>query len=397
MIYKSFKTELQPNNRQKSLFKRYAGTARFVYNWALALLQKDYETNKKANTSAITLHKLLVSKKNDEFKWMKEISKWCPQNALINLETAYKNFFKKQSKLPKFKKKGQGDSFTLDTSITVKFNKVKLPKIGWVKLKEYGYIPEGKPKTATISLKAGRWFISTRYETTIEQKKHEDTTIGVDLGIKNLAVLSDGEVFNSSNKLKSKEKKLKRLQRKLTGQNKGSNSRNKTKNKIAKIHFNISNHRKDILHKLTTCLVKTKLSKTIVIEDLNVSGMLKNKKLAKAIANIGLYEFRRQLEYKCNWHGKNLVIANRFYPSSKLCSCCGNKKDDLKLSDRMYTCDKCGSKIDRDLNASINLKEYTVRHTGINAGGDDKVHVEKSTGDRQRNQNQTKNLFSCQF
>jgi len=399
MIYKSFKTELNPNNKQKTLFKRYAGTARFVYNWALDLLQKDHKSEKKIKPSAITLHKLLVIKKNNEFNWMKEISKWCPQNSLRNLETAYKKFFKKQNSFPKFKKKGQRDSFTLDAPITIKNNKIKLPKIGWIKLKEHDYIPDGKPKSATISLIANRWFVSVRYEIEIEQKQYENTIIGVDLGIKSLAVCSDGEIFESPRKLKNKEDQLKRLQRKLSRQQKGSNSRNITKKRLAKVHFNISNHRKDILHKATSCLAKTKSNKTIVIEDLNVKGMLKNHNLAKAISNIGFHEFRRQLEYKCAWYGKELIVADRFYPSSKLCSCCGNKKDELELKDRTYICDNCGLKIDRDLNASINLEQYTVRYTEINAGGDDKVHVEKSTGDRLRNQNQTESLLVdfCKF
>jgi len=399
MIYKSFKTELNPNNKQKTLFKQYSGTARFAYNWALALLQEDYKSEKKIKPSAITLHKILVSKKNDEFKWMKKISKWCPQNSLRNLETAYKKFFKKQNAFPKFKKKGQNESFTLDAPIIVKNNKIKLPKIGWVNLKEHDYIPEGKPKSATISLKANRWFVSVSYEVKIEQKQYENKVVGVDLGIKHLAITSDGEIFESSNKLKNKEKQLKRLQRKLSRQQKDSNSRKRTKEKIAKVYFNISNHRKDILHKTTSCLAKTKSNNKIVIEDLNVSGMLKNYRLAKAINNIGFYEFRRQLEYKCFWYGKELVVADRFYPSSKLCSCCGNKKDDLTLADRTYSCYNCGSENDRDFNAAKNLELYTVRYTEINAGGDDKVHAKKLAGGRRRSQNQTKDLLVdfCKF
>jgi putative transposase len=374
MPHKSFKTELNPNNKQITLFKQYAGTARFVYNWALDLLQKDYESEKKIKPSAMTLHKILIGKKKDEFKWMREISKWCPQNSLRNLEVAYNNFFKKKNKFPKFKKKGQKDFFTLDNPISVKNNKIKLPKIGWVPLKEKDYIPEGKPKSVTISCKVNKWFISVYYEVEFKKQDYIEDVIGVDLGVKSLAITSDGEFFSPSKKLKHKEKSLKRLQRKLSRQKKGSKSRDKTKNKIAKKHFKISNHRKDILHKATSYLVKTKLSKTIVIEDLNVSGMIKNHKLAKAISNIGFYEFRRQLEYKCSWYGKELIIADRFYPSSKLCSFCGCKKEDLKLADRIYSCNNCKGLIDRDLNAAINLKKYTARYAGINAGGDDKVH-----------------------
>lgn len=374
MPHKSFKTELNPNNKQITLFKQYAGTARFVYNWALDLLQKDYEAEKKLKPSAITLHKILINKKKDEFKWMKEVSKWCPQNSLRNLEVAYNNFFKKKNKFPKFKKKGQKESFTLDTPIIIKNNKIKLPKIGWVSLKEKDYIPEGKPKSATISLRANRWFVSVYYEVEFKKQSYAENAIGVDLGIKSLAVTSDGDFFESPKKLKEKEKSLKRLQRKLSRQKKGSKSREKTKARIAKKHFKISNHRKDILHKATSNLAKTKPNKTIVIEDLNVSGMIKNHKLAKAISNIGFFEFKRQLAYKSLWYGKELIIADRFYPSSKLCCSCGSKKDDLKLSDRTYKCNSCDNVIDRDLNAAINLKKYTARYAEINAGGDDKVH-----------------------
>ncbi len=392
IVYKAYKTELDPNNKQKTLFKKNCGVARFAYNWGLATLEEDYKNEKKLKPNAFVLHRLLIAAKNTEFTWMKEVSKWCPQNALINLANAYKRFFDKKSHIPKYKKKGIKESFTLDDPIIVKGNIIKLPRIGSVKLKQHNYIPKGNPKSATVSLRAGRWFVSVKYEQKITQGNWTEETIGVDLGIKSLAICSDGEIFEAPRKLKKKEKKLKRLQRKMARQKKGSNSRNKTKHKLAVQHYKIANERKDILHKTTSTLVKTKPQKTIVIEDLNVSGMVKNHKLAKAISNIGFYEFRRQLEYKCKWYGKILVVADRFFPSSKLCSGCKNKRSDLKLSHRTYKCPKCGLKLDRDLNAAINLSKYTAEYAGINAGGDDKVHVgrKKSTGGRQRNQNQTK-------
>jgi len=392
IVYKSYKTELDPNNKQKTLFKKNCGVARFAYNWGLATLEEDYKNEKKLKPNFIQLNNLFNSIKKEKYPWALEASKWSPACALQNLSETFKKFFNKQCGFPKYKKKGQKDSFTVFEGIKVVKNKIKIPKIGWVKLKQDAYIPQEKPKAATISLRAGRWFVSVRYEHEITQGNWTEETIGVDLGIKSLAVCSDGEIFEAPRKLKKKEKKIKRLQRKMARQKKGSNSRNKTKHKLALQHYKIANERKDILHKATSALVKTKPQKTIVIEDLNVSGMVKNHSLAKAISNIGFYEFRRQLEYKCKWYGKVLVVADRFYPSSKLCSGCKNKRTDLKLSHRTYKCPKCGLKLDRDLNAAINLSKYTAEYAGINAGGDDKIHVgrKKSTGGRQRNQNQTK-------
>lgn len=392
VVYKAYKTELDPNNKQKTLFKKNCGVARFAYNWGLATLEEDYKNEKKLKPNAFLLGKIFNIIKREKYPWIYEASSRTPKSAFKDLEFAFKKFFNKQGGFPKYKKKGQKDSFTVHENLTVTDKKIKIPKIGWVKLKQHDYIPQGKPKSATISLRAGRWFVSVGYEHEITQGTWTEETIGVDLGIKSLAVCSDGEIFEAPKKLKKKEKKLKRLQRKMARQKKGSNSRNKTKQKLAVQHYKIANERKDILHKTTSTLVKAKPQKTIVIEDLNVSGMVKNHKLAKAISNIGFFEFRRQLEYKCKWYGKVLVVADRFFPSSKLCSGCKNKRTDLKLSHRTYKCPKCGLKLDRDLNAAINLSKYTAECAGINAGGDDKVHVgrKKSTGGRQRNQNQTK-------
>ena len=372
MIHKSFKTELQPNNKQRTLFAQHAGCARFAYNWALALLKDDYDSGRKEiKPTAITLHQILNIKKRSDYPWMHQCSKWSAQNALRNIETAYNRFFKKVSDFPKFKKRGRRDSFTLDTPVVVYDNKIKLPRIGVIRLKERGYIPVGKPKKATISLRAGRWFVSVQYE--VEPKKTEtiDGSIGVDLGIKTFATLSDGTIFETNHKLKHKEEQLKRFQRKLARQVKGSKSRNKTKKMVGIVHYHISNSRKDLIHKTTSFLVKTKPENRIVIEDLNVKGMMKNHHLAKSVANIGAYEFRRQLGYKCAWYGKQLVIADRWFPSSKMDHKTGMVNKDLKLSNRIiYHAD--GSSTDRDLNAAINLSRYTARHAGINADGDEK-------------------------
>ncbi len=304
---------------------------------------------------------MLIERKEKLFPFLKEVSKWSPQNALRNVEEAYSRFFKQQSKFPRFKKKGAKDSFKLDTPVVVGDTWIKLPKIGKVRLKEHNYIPVGKPKSATISKRAGRWFVSVSYETEITKKTQNNDVLGVDLGIKSLMVCSDGTTVNNSTKLKELESSLKRQQRKLSRQVKGSKSRNKTKLKIQKLHFRISNSRKDILHKATSLLVKTKPEGIIVLEDLNVKGMMKNHKLAKAISNVGLYEFSRQIEYKSSWYGKEVVVADRFFPSSKTCNGCQFVVDDLSLSIREWDCPNCHKYNDRDLNAALNIRDKGIK------------------------------------
>ena len=422
-MIKSFKTELDPNNKQRTLFAKHAGCARFAYNWALNLLQennkkkkeeeklfienrkslglpelseqelKKYRTEqskKYLRPNAIDLHKLINTKKETEFPWMYEVSKWSVQNALRQVETAYKNFFfslkskKRKTGLPKKKKKDQRDSFTVDNPVIVFENCIQLPKIGKVRLKEHNYLPLGKQSKATVSKKANRWFVSVFCEVPeIQKKELKHEKLGVDLGIKSLITCSDGTQIKNSDKIKKLQKTLKRTQRKLAKQKKGSKSRQKTKLKLQKLHYKISCSRNDILHKATTLLAKTKLEETIVMEDLNVKGIIKNHNLAQAIANVGMGEFGRQLLYKTQWYGKRLEFADRFFPSSKMCSRCGWINHSLKLSDRVFKCSECGLEIDRDLNAAVNLKNFrkdwkeylsslsTTRHVGINAGGDE--------------------------
>ena len=376
MKYKAFKTELKPNNKQKTLFLKHAGCARVVYNWGLNLLKEDYESGRKElKPNAYALSKLLTQKKKTDFPWMKELSSETPAHALANLESAYKRFFKTKKGFPQFKKKGKHDSFSVRSSITVYDNKIKLPKIGIVRLKESGYIPLGKPKSATISLKAGRWFISVSCEVEPEKIKYNDDTLGVDLGIKSLVTCSDGTVIKNKDSIKIYEKKLSKLQKKLARQQKGSKSRENTKKSIQKVYFKITNIRKDVLHKTTSLLVKAKPEGTIVIEDLNVKGMVKNRKLARAISRIGFGEFRRQIEYKSDWYGKKVVIADRFFPSSKMDHKTGEVNENLKLSDRIiYHSD--GTFTDRDLNAAINLRNYAA---GLAAGGDGKFIESKDS------------------
>lgn len=378
LVQRGYKTELDPNNKQKTLLAKNAGAARYAYNWALGIKQECMKVKSKI-PNAIELHRRLNELKRSELPWMYEVSKCSPQEALRNCDTAFKNFFdrcKKKVKgkkgFPKFKSKKNGlGSFRLTGSIRVFENHVQLPRIGKVRLKESGYIPtDAKILSATVSEKAGRWFVSIQVEEqVIPTYKPEKTTVGIDLGVKTLATCSNGQTFDNPKALRSDLKKLQRLSRRTSRKVKGSQNRKKAATRLARLHYKIACIRKDMIHKITTFLTKTKSK--VVIEDLNVSGMLKNRRLSRAIADVGLFEFRRQLEYKGKWHGCEIAVADRFYPSSKMCSACGNIKHDLQLSDREYRCENCGHVIDRDLNASVNLENYsTVSSPGINAFGE---------------------------
>ncbi len=359
-----FKTELRirsPN--QKMALAKHAGVARHAWNWGLALTKnillhnQEYPEEKLKFPTAIDLHKLLVAMVKPECPWYYEVSKCAPQYALKYLSIAWKQAFKKFKKPPRFKKKGRADSFTLDGSITVEHHRIKVPKIGW--LTTYERLPQGvKPKSVAISRVAARWFISFKISVDIKQSIKSVDRVGVDLGVNHWATLSTFEVFDSPKPYKKLEKKLARLQWLNRRQNKGSANLKKAQIKIARLHRTIANIRKDALHKLTTYLAKN--HGTIVIEDLNVSGMMKNGKLAKAIADLGFYEFRRQLTYKCQLYGSKLVIADRWFPSSKTCSNCGTLKESLWLSQRIFECSHCCLNIDRDLNAALNLAAYSL-------------------------------------
>jgi len=374
LIQRGYKTELDPNNKQITLLLKNAGAARFAYNWALNIKKQAFE-NKTKIPNAIELHRSLNELKKTEFPWMYESSKCSPQEALRNCDRAFDNFFrrcKQKTKIkgfPKFKSKKNGvGGFKLTGTIKVTSDHIQLPKLGKLKLKEKDYLPlNAKILSACVSERAGRWFVSLQIEEEINQSDKPEGIVGVDLGIKTLAVCSDGQLFLNPKALKSNLERLKRRSRQVSRKVKGSKNRKKAMKKLAKIHLRIANVRRDSLHKITTHLTKTKSK--IVIEDLNVSGMMKNRRLSRAIADIGLFEFRRQLEYKGKWYGCEITTVNRFFPSSKMCSCCGNIKQNLTLADRIYECDVCGLIIDRDLNAANNLKN-TVSSTGINAYGE---------------------------
>ena len=355
-----FKTELKLNNYQRTHLARHCGVARHAWNWGLGLTKqildhnRDNPQDKIKFPTSVDLHKWLVALVKPNFPWYYEASKCAPQYALRQLSEAWKQAFALCKKPPRFKKKGRDDSFTVDGSLDVESFRVKVPVVGW--LKTYERLPvDQKPKSFTISRTADRWFVSWKIEIEPTNESKSVAVVGVDLGIKSLATLSTGEVFEGAKSYRKYEKKLSRLQWLNRHKVKGSNNWKKAQVQIAKLHLKIANIRKDTLHKLTTYLAKN--HGRIGIEDLNVSGMMANHKLAKAVADMGFYEFRRQLEYKCELYGSELVVVDRWLASSKTCSKCGVKGQTLSLSERVFECNFCGFKLDRDLNASINLEK----------------------------------------
>lgn len=381
---KSLKVRLELNNQQATMAAKHAGCARHAYNWGVAVCQKAFEAKEKI-PSAIDLHKKLVAEVKTAHPWYYESSKCAPQQALRNLQTSYTNFHRKQKKsgyklvkklkrngvvfktvlegLPQFKKRGANDSFYLEGSICTDANKIKVPRFGWLKCSEE--LPAVEIKNVVISRTANEWFVSLKvpYEPKITNKTRG--IVGVDLGIKTLATLSDGVVFDSIKPYKKYKRKLKILQRrvskKIVKDKPASKNYKKAQQKVAKLHQRIANVRKDYTHKLTSYLAKN--HSEIVIETLNVKGMSKNHCLASAILDGGFFEFTRQLEYKSGWYGSTVTKVSRFYPSSKTCSQCNHKKQVLKLSERVFHCEQCNCSIDRDLNASLNLKSMAVSST----------------------------------
>ena len=370
----SKKVRLYPSEIQEKKLWQSVGTARFIYNWTLSKQEENYKNGGKF-ISDVILRKELTKLKKNELNWLNEVSNNVAKQAVKDACNAYKRFFNRLSDKPRFKsrKKSKKSFYNDNIKLKVKENRlVNIEKVGWIKTNEQ--LPIGvKYSNPRISYDNKYWYISVGIEQEQIKEDLTDVSLGIDLGLKNLAICSDGTVFkniNKSNVVRKIEKRLKRLQRQVSRkyeQNKKGKEYVKTKNiikfekQIQQVHRRLANIRNNYLHKTTTSIVKTKPYR-VVIEDLNVKGMMKNKHLSDAIRKQGFYEFKRQLEYKCKFIGIELVVADRFYPSSKTCSQCGKVKKDLKLSDRIYKCD-CGFTIDRDLNASINLKnakEYKI-------------------------------------
>ena len=355
-VYSAYRYELKPNPSQLVLLSKHVGTARFAWNWALDRVKKG-----KSAHNFMKLSKEWNVWKKDNIVWWPEISSSTPKAAFRNLDRAYKNL-KKNPKFfgqPKFKKKFHHDSATFSGpygSIKVNVNSIQLPRIGKIMSKEKTRV-KGKIISATTSRIADHWFVSL---TVIKEIKDLSPVVGprvgIDLGLNSFATIasSDGTVVHvqAPKPLKTNLHKLQRLSRQHSRKQPGSNNRKKSALRLARLHYHIANIRKDFLHKLTTSLAKTKSE--IVIEDLFVSNMLRNRRLARSISDVGWSEFRRQLKYKTVWYGSKLTVRDRFFPSSQLCCKCGHQQK-MPLSERVFSCQSCGNKIDRDDNSSINI------------------------------------------
>lgn len=443
-ITRGYKTELDLNNQQMTACKRHAGAARFAYNWGLKRKQEVYKETGHG-ISAMELHRELNALKQTEFPWMYNVSKCAPQEALYDLDTAFKNFFRRVAEkkasqrkgkagYPRFKTKRKGlGSFRLTGSIHIFENAIELPRLGRLRLHECGYLPTNGVKilSATVSEQAGKWFVSVQVEEEVPNPPPATgDPIGIDLGVKTLAQCSDGRSIANPKALQSDLKKLKRLHRRLSRKKKGSKNRAKARAKLARQYARIAHVRQDALHKATAALTRAQLTleerrhrqaeiaaslpkpKTkvkakpgkrtkpteppplpehlarkvkrkqikkrlrqatpadaplrpllVILEDLNVDGMKRNHKLAQAVSDVGLFEFKRQMRYKTMWQGEMLFLADRWFPSTKRCSGCSHIKEEMDLSERIYVCDnpQCGLVIDRDLNAARNLVDLAKR------------------------------------
>ena len=352
---KSFKYRIYPTQEQENLIQKTFGCSRFIYNYFLNKKIELYKSEKKSITYNECSKDLTLLK--NEIDWLKEPDKCSLQNSLKDLDNAYRKFFKEKSGFPRFKsKKNNKKSYRTNSNIKFSDGYIQLPKLGKLKLSNDKMIPQGRILNATLSQSpSGKYFISLCcMDVEIKPLERTEHTIGIDLGIKHFAITSDGEVFSNPKHLEKSLQKLAKLQRELSRKPKGSSNRNKARIKVARLYEKITNQRKDFLQKLTTNLVRE--NDVICIESLNVAGMMKNKKLARQIGDVSWHEFTRQLEYKSNWYGRQLIKIDTFYASSQTCNVCGNKNPNVKdLSVREWTCPVCSTTHDRDLNASINI------------------------------------------
>jgi len=368
VIYKAYKFRIYPNKSEEVLIHKHFGCVRFIYNWALNLKNETYQKEKK-NLGRFTIQaEIPKMKKTKEYEWLKEVNSLSLQASLQHLDIAYTNFFRKRAGFPKFKTKHDNrKSFEVpaNTIVDVKNKRISIPKFKQgIKARLHRSIPKkGVIKTSTVSMNpSGQYFISVLVEEPIKEKKYRKPTIknsvGIDLGIKDFATLSNGDKIENPKFLKKNLKKLKKEQRTLSKKVKGSNNRNKQRIKVAKLHNKIRNMRNDFLHKLTTKLVSE--NQAICLEDLNVKGMIQNHNLAQAIQDVSWSKFNTLLEYKAQWHSVSILRIGRFEPSSKMCSC-GVINKDLKLSDRIWTCSSCGATHDRDILASQNIQKFAIQ------------------------------------
>lgn len=358
-MHKAFKYRIYPNKSQKGLLSKTFGCIRVIWNANVESFNS-YDKDSNPKPKIIIKSDLIIDK-----PWLNEISAAAIQQKIRDFQEITNQFFSKTRKKkigrPSFKKKSGNQSYRLpNQKFSLKDNKIRLEKIGWVKMSIDRNIPNNsKMLSCTISKNCcNQYFVSILVDTVMHHKGKTGKTVGIDLGLKSFATLSDGIVIDNIKFFREKQSEIAKIQRHLSRKSKGSNRHRKNKIKIARLYNKIANRRNNFLHNVTTSLVNN--YDVICIEDLNVSGMLSNHKLAKAISDTSFSMFRSMLEYKCNWYGKELVVIDRFYPSSKTCSKCGWKKEDLTLSDRVFKCENCSIEIDRDLNAAINIQRVGV-------------------------------------
>lgn len=362
MFRKAFRYRLYPNREQQDGLAVQFGHARFVYNWALATRDAYYREH-NADIGYYALKRMMTDlKRQPDHAWLKEADSQALQAKVEDLDRAFTNYFKKLSRHPRFKRRHSHQSIRYPQRFKFDGDRVYLPKVGWVKIVLHRPL-EGRPKSLTVSkTKSGEYYASVLCEVEADVSPNSKPCVGVDLGLKDFAVLSTGEKVKHPKYLRRAERRLKKLQQRLSRKKKGSANRNKARLLVARQHEHVARQRADFLHKLSYRLVTQ--HGVVCMEDLNISGMLANHKLAKSIADSGWGMFGHFCEYKAEWYGSRVVRADRFYPSSKTCSICGCINHDLTLSDRFWTCENCGAHHDRDINAAINLlHEATVGAT----------------------------------
>lgn len=379
-MIKAYKYRLNPTESQRVFFEKSFGCTRFIYNWALDKRIKAYQED-KTRISWVDLCKQMTQlKKEEDTIWLQEVSNQSLQSSIRHLDSAFTRFFREKKGFPKFKSKRasrQSFQFVQQVEIDLANHRIKFPKAGWVKLFKNRTF-DGKIGTVTVSKNAmGKYFVSILVDDGKELPERApakyDTTVGIDVGIKNFAVCSNGDTFTNPKFLEKAERRLKVLQRRFSKKQKGSNRRERARRSLARQYERVRNQRNNFIHQVTARIVRE--NQTVVIEDLNVEGMLQNHCLAKHISSASWSEFFRQLQYKCEWQGKNLIRIGRFEPSSKMCLC-GYVNKDLKLKDREWTCPECGRHNDRDLLAAINIKRFGLQRQNLNTpsvGGEEDV------------------------